>query len=609
MSEQGRWTDLPDRIVGRDKLIGDAVAALVHGVVCLHGVAGVGATTVALAVARRWVQHGRASRMVAVRVAGETTPSELVLKVGLAVGAELPGRTSSVLQTLRDQQVVVLVDDADLAADAVEALLHLAPGIAWVLTARGPLLGRPFEVPALSDDHMRELLGTEESPSHYLGLPGLKLLGSALDARDPWSGADMVLPPVADLLAQLPMGLPATSRLGELSTQIRIEDGRCWLPRCLREALGGGGLPGRDALEAALREAPEHLQAVACDLEHTGADFADAILWRRASENSSGDPDLAALAAGAAARVLLRHFQAAEALNLLVNHLARGEPLLPAARSVLHWVAGDALLAQGEEHEAEERYQTAARDLREAHHNEMLSALLRACAHSWSVRGRESRARAWLAEARATLRDAPDAVARADALRIAADLSARSGELVGASALYDEAFFILSRVVGAERELAAVRLGQAALAMVSGEFVAAEEILSSITRVSEDEPIVSGSIAFRRAELAVRRGRTDSALDFVAEAMRHWRRAGNARGLCLSLRLRGDVRAVAGDRLDAASDFQQAMDLCVSSRDLVGLHRVLRHAVAVEREGIPGAHIEALEQHLETVEVLLRVPR
>jgi hypothetical protein len=112
-------------------------------------------------------------------------------------------------------------------------------------------------------------------------------------------------------------------------------------------------------------------------------------------------------------------------------------------------------------------------------------------------------------------------------------------------------------------------------------------------------------VALRTAEVGLRQGRRERALEALVRAREAFRRAGALRGLLLSARLEGDLAALAGDRDGAIECWDYAQSLCMRTRNLAGLHRVLRRRLVVEQEGLPGPHISELQDHLDRVEVLL----
>jgi tetratricopeptide (TPR) repeat protein len=568
--------------------------------VALHGPAGAGVTVAAGAVLEALVARGEADRVVAIRADACSRPDDLRRAMGVALGA-FPAADPDALDAVVTSRVTVLVDDADLAAAAVSELVARWPAARWVLTARGPLPGAAaVEVPPLSDAAMRALLPAEADPAPYLGRPLLALLpGQPVPGR-PFAAVDQ-LPPGEELWAELPMGRPSNGAMPG-PWHLPMHD-RIVFRRSVREALGLPDEPSSQALAAAIRDRLPDAHRVAADTAG-GAPLDDLVLYRTAATRVA-DPDLAALAASAAARILLRHLEPDPALALVRRVAAERLPSGANAVGLLRWLEADALLELGDDEEAAGLYRSAADALVRGGQKRVVSALARRYADRLAARGEAERASRWLGEARRSTPALEDPVAWADTLRISGDLAASAGELVGASALYDEALQALARVDGAQRTRAAVRLGQASLEIARGQHDLANQLLDDAGR--SDDPLLRASVAWRRAELAAHRGRPDAALPWLEEARQGFERAGSVRGLALERRLRGDVHALSGQREEAVATWRAALRWASRDRDLASARRILRRILVVEREGTPGSHLEPLVARLDLVEVLLRV--
>lgn len=603
MSDLPRWCDLPDKLVGRDAAIEQALQLVQHGPLSVVGPPGIGATTVALAVLHALGGDPGTGRRVGIVVDADTGRSDLVLALGLELDAKLPGDETSVLEALSaDPPPAILLDDADLAADAVTHLVGLAPSARWILTGRESVLGQAMPVGPLSAGDLARLAPQARPVADCMGLALLAALPESIEVAQDWSASAVAAFPELIATAALPMGVPA-EQASVVPVVTRRLGGRVVAQRSLREALDVPDRATASALVSSVERRSDELHRLACDLiAHT--DPMDLRLLTAAARVID-DPSLAALAAAAAARIHIRSFQASEALALVRRRLQGSERVPRPARGLLRWLEGDALLTQGSHDLAHQAHQAAAKLLRGSSGGQAMVALARRCADEWAARGERERAREWLALARTQLAEHPDPRALADTLRISGNLSAQAGELVGAGALYDEALATLAHVEGTDRERAFVHLGQAAVAMARRNFVEAEDALRAADQDAAGHPLAEAAVAWRRAEVALRRGRRVQARDELAVATRGFRRAGALRGLLLCARMEGDLAAVEGDRPEALKAWDLALSLCVRTRNLAGLRRILRRRLVVEREGVPGPHLDELQLHLDRVEVLL----
>lgn len=542
-----------------------ALTAVAAGPITLCGPAGAGTTAAAGAVAARLLQDGLVDRVAALKLHAGMTEADAVRELGWLLGAALPGDRASLEDALGVPSAVVL-DDADLAPKVAEALCAL-PG-RWVATGRDPVIGRPVEIWPVA--------GLEPPPVEEV-------------------------PPGAEILAELPMGLREGAP--EVPAAFLVPGAeRTILRRSVREALGAERLPSPPALAAVLRDRLADLHRLAVDdAQETPLD--ELPLLRAAAERIA-DPELRALAAAAAARLSLRAFQPTEALGLTRDALRHSLP--PAARALVRWLEGDALLDQGALPDAHHAHRAAAGGLEGAGERAALLALALRCAGQHAARGADGRAREWLRTARGALGTEPEPAGLASTLRIAGDLALGAGGLVGAEALYDQAAATLASVPGHPLERAAVALGRAALASARGLAAEAVEQLRIADQSAGRLGSVRAAVAWRRADVAVRRGRLQEAATHERVAHEAWRRLGQVRGLALCARLRGDVLALGGSRPGAVRAYREGLELCLRTRDLSLATRLLERQAAVEQEGAAGRHTAALVETLEMARLLTR---
>lgn len=598
------WCSPPRDLASRADLLSRAVEMSLGGPVMITGSAGVGTTTFGGAVLTELKARGDIGPMVAVAVDALTELPDLVLAIGAALGATLPGDEASLIEALnRGATVGVLLDDADLAPEAVLRLLDLASSVRWVLTGRQEIVGVTLALSPLPDEAIAAI-GSRYPAKAYRGRPLLAALAPGLDPESDWSASLTDTWPDLRLIADLPMG--AGPQRGPFSpVAVQIINGRARPRRSFREALGLADEPSTSSLESVVLENADVLHRIACDLQaNTRAD--DLRLLRTAARQVESGR-VAALAAAAAARLHIRSFQASRALDLVRERLRYGANNR-LARGMLRWLEGDALLTQGVHDLAHEAHLQAELDLRSPAGTEARIALARRCADEWSTRGDAERARSWLAVARTALQNHPDSKGLADTFRIRGNLAAQAGELVGAGALYDEALACLTEHPAAERERAFIRLSQAAIAIANRHTAEAKALLDIAATEAVGHPLAEAEVAWRRAEVALRTGQLDIAYEALAGSIAGFKRVGSIRGLLLCARMEGDLAAVSGDRLAAITAWSHAASLSVRTRNMLAMRRILLRRLAVEREGLPGPHIDEIQDSLDTLQRLLRSP-
>lgn len=361
--------------------------------------------------------------------------------------------------------------------------------------------------------------------------------------------------------------------------------------------------PTDEEIERAFRERRVWVR----DLAQDGTDPAthEDLLFLQLAARRVVEPQEAALAGSAAVRLLVRYFQPTQGLSLAREILQdRGVSALPHARGLLCWAEADALLSQGAEGQSQRSHALAVEALTEAGSHDALLVLARSCAARWAQRGSDARAREWLDTTRALLATHPDPLAQADALRISAELSARLGEKVRASTLFEEASESLRRSPRGAPLLAMVRVGQAGLAMGAEDPQRCQALLEEADLLEVEDSLVLGHLAFRWAELSIRMGELDASLAWEERARQHYRCVGSQGGLILCARHHGDLAALRGDPLGASEAWRRATGLCLRSRNLALLRPVLERLLTLESEGEPGPHLDTIRQTLELARAL-----
>lgn len=577
-----------------------AVEASTHGPVTLVGRAGVGTTAIAGAVVMSLAAQEPGSRVFCLRADPAMEVHDLLRAVGLALGVWPPSDAASVTEALQDGPVIVLIDDADLAVASLGPLLDLPAR--FVLTSRRALAGTSVPVAALGDVDLARILPDGVAVEPFAGLPAAARLGRAV-ANRPFAAVD-ALPPGAEVEIAIPCGVPEGRGIA-IPEAFRVPlPGRIVARRCVREALALPVEPSSESLSAVMRGRREDARALAAGLR-SGIDVDD-LLFYSMSAKRVADPDLAAYAAAAAARLHVRLGEPDRAAAIVGKALRERPPGDRIAHGLLHWLAGDAALSVGDAEAAHESHKAAVRSLQEGGWRRGVSLLARSAAARWAAARNASRTRRWLAEARdaTVLRDEP--AAWAEGLRIAADLAAVAGEVVSAGTLYDEALAAVDRGA-ASPACAVVRAhvlcGQAAIETSRGDTGSAEELLTAAERVSQPEAEVRAVISFRRSELAARRGRLDDAERLAHHARTAFIAIGDASGVRAVATLLGDLHALAGRGPQALRAWRAALDHAHRARDTFAARRLLTR---MAQGTTIGASRDDVTRALNLAEVMLR---
>ena len=577
-----------------------AVEASAHGPVTLVGRGGVGTTAVAGAVVLSMAAQAAGARVFCLRADPAMEVPDLLRAVGIELGVWPPSDPVAVAVALQNSAIIILIDDADLAVAALGPVLDLPAR--FVLTSRRALAGTSVPVAALGDVDLQRLLPPDTAPEAYAGLPAAARLGRAVAGR-PFAAVD-ALPPGAEVEIAIPCGVPEGRGIA-IAEPFRVPiPGRIVARRCVREALALPVEPSSESLSAVMRGRREDARTLAAGLR-SGIDVED-LLFYSMSGKRVADPDLAAYAAAAAARLHLRLGEPDRAATVVGKALKERPPGDRIAHGLLHWLAGDAALEVGDGDGAHESHKLAIRSLQEGGWRRGVSLLARSAAARWAATRNASRTRRWLAEARdaTVLRDEP--AAWAEGLRIAGDLAAVAGEVVSAGTLYDEAMAAVDRG-SASPACAVVRAhvlcGQAAIETSRGDTGSAEELLTAAERVSQLDTDVRAVISFRRAELAARRGRPEDAERHAKDARAAFIAIGDGSGVRAVATLLGDLSALAGRGAEAMRTWQSALDQARRAKDTFAARRLLAR---IAKAAALNAPRDDLTRALDLTEVMLR---
>lgn len=511
------------------------------------------------------------------RLAGCRSVADALLCVGEAIGAPVRGSAVSIGAHLRQRGPTwMILDDADRVPDPRAILSHLqalAPETRWLCLAAQP----PTPDIAAETCHV---------------LPGEAISGEAAWAALPSS--------VAGLLLLLPAGLPLGLSLGALSHP--IPPGRVALCSDVAGRLRGEASPLGQRWQASQEaERLKGLLGRALALAEGGPLHADLrvadLLALRWLGEVSADPDTAARASAAAARLLTAWGQLDGARKLLETSLRRDAQASPAARARLHWAEADTLLASGDEGAASQRHDEAEALLRDRRDAALLATLTRRRADALAVRGHARPAARAYQRAGALSRQQQDAAGLAASLRGLADLALGQGEQLAPAALYDQ--------LGAQggtsaAEAASQAIGRAGLAIGQGALGQAVSLLADAD--DPEEPLlIWANRARRRADLALRQGRPSEASQQAQRAIAAYARVGERVSVGHTTRLLGDAAAVDGRLYDAARHYQQAIALQIEVGDLHGLEKTLSHAAILEESAQDAGYGDRLRSFLRSL--------
>jgi tetratricopeptide (TPR) repeat protein len=389
-------------------------------------------------------------------------------------------------------------------------------------------------------------------------------------------------------LAFLPGGLPGPLPVPELLRQ-PLSGGRVALRRGVAAVLRQRRSPDPTRVAAALVPVLEGLFDLAFGgtaRPETPPEDAFALRWLG---ETLSDPDEAARASAAAARLFQTWGQPAAAREVLAAAERRGPRAGPAARALLCWADADILLATGAVGAAGQRQRDASTLLREAGDLELLATHLRRWGDNQYARGAPQAAASFYREARALYRQAGNQAGVGATLRGAGDAAVASGELLTSVDLYEQAGSTAATPVESANRL----LGLATLSMARSELGAARRQLDEADRVEAGSVLLRANLTRRRADLSLRRGRSEEAIALADQAVAMYCAIGERGAEAATLRLRGDAQATRGQLQQAAQSYAEACALQVRTADVPGLRRTLSHAIALEQSsGDPEADRE-----------------
>ncbi|PZP18919.1 MAG: transcriptional regulator [Sphingomonas hengshuiensis] len=158
LNPAGRFRTLPDftEVVGRDEVLTELASRLhEQRFLTVVGPAGVGKTTVAIALARRLLdQYRDGVCFVDLTVVGDPQLVDATIAAALGVGGKWTNILAGIVEALRDRQMLVLLDNCEHVLSTTSAIAeHLTlalPDIHILATSREPLRSRVEDVCRLS---------------------------------------------------------------------------------------------------------------------------------------------------------------------------------------------------------------------------------------------------------------------------------------------------------------------------------------------------------------------------------------------------------------------------------------------------------------------------
>jgi predicted negative regulator of RcsB-dependent stress response len=573
---------------GRTAVVEHACALLSkpQATVSLVAAPGTGATTVAGAVAARMAER---MPVRALRLAGFSELPDIFHAIGHAMGAAFPRDQAAVCEALREAGPTLLVlDDADGAGieTALERLAAVALEARFFTVGRNPAVER-------SVIHLSPLLGTESSQldpsmdSHATLVPGagnlvLRRLAELDSGPEPWAFLD-TLPEAAGLLAAFPAGIPGGRPRGVPSTLLLPSpQGRTIMRRCVAETLLQRRRPDdRDLALALLPRCGRLLQLAEEPRSTSPVDPADLLLLAHLARHHP-DPGEASRASAAWSRILVAAGQTSVA-RVWQDADAR-TPRGGRYEALLAWAEGDALLADGDLDKAQVAFEFAAVQLRRGGDARLLANLHLHCAGQLQARGASDAAEEQALTAAELFEQISDELGQATAAITQANGRLLAGDPDRADAMLARAEALL---ITGEREVqlpCALHLVRAALALTRGDLPQAKAELQLALGAQGSEPLQRGTLARLQAEIALREGELSAATGKLEQALGWYGSAGERASVARTLRLLGDVAALAGEPHEADRHYQRATREQVRAGDIRGLARTLEHRGALERE-------------------------
>jgi tetratricopeptide (TPR) repeat protein len=247
-------------------------------------------------------------------------------------------------------------------------------------------------------------------------------------------------------------------------------------------------------------------------------------------------------------------------------------------RALLRWAQAQIALDTGDLQTARRHFEEATAALRQERNLALLAATTRSWAEGLIARGELTVAAVHLRNARVLYRQLGDQDGVAATLRGAGDVAIASGETLSAGALLEQA------EAGSTTPIEQINLliSLATMAITGGNHPEASALLDRAAQGAAGVPQLQASVLRRRADMALRQGNHDQALQDTLQAREIYTRVGEVAAVARCSRLLGDIHGASGALEAAARCYEQAIHAQIQSGDRQGLGRSLTHAAALE---------------------------
>jgi len=489
-----------------------------------------------------WLRYAlrAAPTVIFVDLAAAATVSDAVLILGHALKCETPGSAAAVADKLsRTDSAQIVLDARHVPAGLVIALHSnvslLAPHQIWWAALRDPA---PL-------------------PNH-------------VSTPEPWPALPTDLAVDIDAAAWLP-GSPRIA-VNLSADQLQIDTAR----PCLRPDLAFQlrSQPRRSVGSVADAAIHTHRDLLVYAIgEISGRPDPMALFGLRLIAESATDPNIACLAAAAAARVRLMVGQPIDALARIDQALSRTTLADPVHRAILIWTEAIVQLGIGERALASARFEEAITVVHSQRDLNLLATMHRQWADAITARGLMRQAAEHYRTARGLYRRQGNHEGMSATVRGAADIAVCSGETLSAEALYDQADMSTTTDIEQANRL----VGQAGLAIATRAWGTASALFGRLQRMQPTEPLILANIKRREADQAFHSGDLVSATQAAQDAQKLYAQAGATAAGARCKRLETDAAVLQGELKTALRGYRDAAHIQIKTGDWLGLQRTVEH--------------------------------
>lgn len=502
------------------------------------------------------------------------------LRVAGAVAARLPGTIRCLrlagAETLNDARLLLgwalgLGQPGEPGAASAALAAHRDPLI--IVDARG--------APPDLCDHLRAHVSAGAVDTRWMiivegGLAPTNSIGARLSAKDSATPMTNMLPRAAHALGWLLAGIPGSAKAAHSAQVPGLQRQAIW-PHDAEALRNGSQYSVSQIADALGAEFDRHLQIALGSPVPPDCQPADYLALRWIGHHAT-QPTLCAMAIAAAARLAQSWGLTQDAQSLLDTALPRTATTQGSCRAVLLWAQADRAMAQGDGETGQRFFEDATAALREERNLALLALVTRRWAERLYARGQTNAAALHLRNARTLYRQLGQPNGVAATLRGAADVAIISGETLSAEALFEQAEISTTSPV----ERINLLLSQATLSIARGDHAQATALLNQADSGAGDVTLLRANLHRRRADLTLRDGDHDTALEHARRALRLYTREGETASAGRAMRLIADIHGARGALRDAGEWYQRAIQAQVLNGDKDGLRRSLTHAAALE---------------------------